>query len=171
MKGYLFDTSFVSRLYDPSRQGHKAVSAVASECNGPKFISSINIGELKAGINLAELNLSIKLDNFKLILAQIESDALVLNVSPHTATCYGEIKARIRTIYYPNAIKKKIPKYIEDWIHHTTGKQLKCDENDIWLCAQALERNLIFVTCDRNLYENISPVITEVEICYVDPAP
>lgn len=170
MKDHLFDTSFISHLYDPSRKGHKAVSAAASKCSGSIFISSVNLGELKTGISLAEVNLSVKLDQFRSVLSQIESNAIILDVSRHTATCYGEIKSRIRTHYYPNAIKKKIPKYIEDWIHHATGKQLKCDENDIWLCAQALERNLIFMTCDRNLYENITPVITEIEIVYVDPA-
>lgn len=169
MKDYLFDTSFVSRLYDPSRKEYKDVCAAANKCHGAHYISTINLGELRTGINLAEANSSIKLDEFKRILAGIEADTTTLQISPHTATCYADIKARLRTHYYPKGLRKTIPKYVEDWIHHATGKQLKCDENDLWLCAQALERNLVFVTCDRNLHDNIKPVINELEIKYVDP--
>jgi len=51
----------------------------------------------------------------------------------------------------PSNFRRDRPRYIEDWVDKATGKALAVDENDLWMCAQAKERGLIFVTTDARM--------------------
>ena len=48
-------------------------------------------------------------------------------------------------------MRRDRPKYIEEWVNQATGKALGIDENDLWMCAQAKERDLILVTGDAKM--------------------
>jgi predicted nucleic acid-binding protein len=48
-------------------------------------------------------------------------------------------------------IGKKMPRWIEDWIEVGSAKRLQIDENDLWICAQAKERDLVVVTGDMDI--------------------
>jgi predicted nucleic acid-binding protein len=41
--------------------------------------------------------------------------------------------------------------WIEDWIDQYTGRALNINEGDLWMCAQAKERNLVLVTIDKKM--------------------
>lgn len=40
---------------------------------------------------------------------------------------------------------------IEDWVDLGSAKRLQIDENDLWIAAQAKERDLIIVTGDTDM--------------------
>jgi predicted nucleic acid-binding protein len=46
---------------------------------------------------------------------------------------------------------KKMRRWIEDWVEIGSGKRLQVDENDLWICAQAKERDLVVVTGDTDI--------------------
>jgi predicted nucleic acid-binding protein len=74
----------------------------------------------------------------------------LLTVSVHVAEAYGDLKAAMVAHYMPKASKAKPPGHLEDWINHATGKRLAVNENDLWICAQAFERDLHVLTCDQD---------------------
>jgi len=69
----------------------------------------------------------------------------------NTASVYAELKASIAQKYLAKVLRKDRPKYIEEWVDKATGQKLGIDENDLWMCAQAKERDLIFVTAVRRV--------------------
>jgi tRNA(fMet)-specific endonuclease VapC len=42
-------------------------------------------------------------------------------------------------------------KFAEDWINQFTGKTIGVDDNDLWICAQALEMNFVLVRGDKKM--------------------
>jgi tRNA(fMet)-specific endonuclease VapC len=61
------------------------------------------------------------------------------------------VKARTAQKYLAKVLRKDRPKYIEEWVDKASGQKLGIDENDLWMCAQAKERDLIFVTADGRM--------------------
>jgi len=55
------------------------------------------------------------------------------------------------------------PRWIEEWVDKATGQKLQVDENDLWLCAQAKERNLILLTADKKI-NRIKAVVPAIRI-------
>ena len=72
----------------------------------------------------------------------------ILPVSKHTAEPYGQIRAKLYDRLPPQGgwTKKRRPEQLYDPI---AARELGIDENDLWIVAQALERNLILVTSDK----------------------
>ena len=59
-------------------------------------------------------------------------------------------------------------RWIEEWIVLGSGKRLGIDENDLWIAAQAKERDLIIVTGDDDMrvLETVDP---EVQVLLTRP--
>jgi predicted nucleic acid-binding protein len=72
----------------------------------------------------------------------------VLDVTGHTAAVYAELKTNLAKRYLAKASRRDRPRWLEDWVDKTSGQKLQVDENDLWMCAQAKERDLVFVTAD-----------------------
>lgn len=53
--------------------------------------------------------------------------------------------------YLNKWMRKDRPRWVENWIDKATGEKLQVDENDLWICAQAREHNLILVTADAKI--------------------
>jgi hypothetical protein len=68
--------------------------------------------------------------------------------------------------YLASTLRRDRPKYLEDWIDKATGKALGVDENDLWMCAQAKERDIILITADRRM-KRISDGDSDVKILLV----
>lgn len=163
MDGYLFDASALSARLNEDHVHHASASAVIDALPGEsiKLVSVITLGEIDYGIRLAEQVGSKRLDEWRQRLDVIRQyDPLEL--THHTGEAYAELKARVASHVHrrPN---KKLPRWIEDWIELGSGKGLHIDENDLWICAQAKERDLILVTTDADL-RRISSYDSEVRV-------
>jgi predicted nucleic acid-binding protein len=151
LESYLLDTSTLSALLDPKHAKHASAKAAIQNIEAAqKFVSVIAIGELVFGQNLIRtftgtippgLNTAIR--------AAIDQGPL--GITHHTASEYGELKARLAKVYLKKALSRQRPRWLENWIDHATGQRLQVDENDLWMCAQARERNLIFITADAKM--------------------
>ncbi|NTJ06925.1 PIN domain-containing protein [Rhizobium lusitanum] len=152
MDAYLLDTTVLSIYLDPNHPHHvsKSQSLAALPTNSPRFISAVALAELGFGTSLAALLGKGNMANLNAILVQARGFA-VLDVTHHTASAYAEVKSKIAHKYLAKTLRKDRPKYIEEWVDKATGQKLAIDENDLWMCAQAKERDLVFVTADARM--------------------
>ena len=74
-----------------------------------------------------------------------------LSRNQHTAAVYAETKAKLAEKYLTSTLRRDRPRYLEDWVDRSTGKCLGVDENDLWMCAQAKERDITLVTADGRM--------------------
>ncbi len=61
-------------------------------------------------------------------------------------------------------IQRRIPRWVEAWSDRVTGQLLQFDENDLWIAAQAVERNLVVVTSDPDFTRIIAPAVPELRV-------
>lgn len=153
MDAFLLDTGILSGLVDPTRPTHTAIRAhVQSLIASPKYVSTISIGELRFGIELAGSENPTLRPVFEGLLARVQAYAEALPVSKHTADEYGQLKAALARALLKKALRKQgRPRWVEEWTDQATSMKLQADENDLWLSAQALERNLVLLTTDSKL--------------------
>jgi len=78
-------------------------------------------------------------------------DYAALDLTHHTAAAYSGLKSNLAAKYLAKALRRDRPRYVEDWVDKTTGKALGVDENDVWMAAQAKERDLVLVTADKRM--------------------
>lgn len=165
LDGYLLDTCLLSALLDPVKANHPAVCSAINNLQGdaPKYVSVITFAELRFGIRLATLRVDINTERFEKIVHAAKKH-LPLNVTKHTAEEYGFIKAELANKYLDKALRKDgRPRWIEEWVDKGTGQKLQIDENDLWLCAQAKERNLVLLTVEKKI-NRIKDIVPEIRI-------
>lgn len=152
MDAYLLDTTILSIYLDPTHPHYaeKSQSLAALPADSPRFVSAVALAELGFGTKLAAAIGKGNLPALEAMLVQASSHA-VIDITRHTAFIYAEVKARIAQKYLAKMLRKDRPKYIEEWVDKATGQKLGIDENDLWMCAQAKERDLIFVTADGRM--------------------
>ena len=152
MDGYLLDTTALSIYLDPTHPFHneKKEALDALPANAPRYISAIALAELMFGADLAGAIGRGDLPTLRRKIDQARTYA-VLDLSHHTAAAYAALKARLAIKYLAGVLRRDRPRYIEDWVDKATGKALAVDENDLWMCAQAKERDLVFVTTDARM--------------------
>lgn len=151
METYLLDTSALSPLVDNSHsKHHSATTLIAGLSGSPIFVSVAALAELKFGFALYEKTHGAKLPNAEKMLSNAFQYPR-LDVEHHTATEYASLRATIAAFYLPNVTRQSRfrTKWIEDWVDQYTGKKLGVDENDLWICAQALEMNFTLIADDK----------------------
>lgn len=152
MDWYLIETSALSALLDARNPKHVIVKNEISQLDtrAHKYVSSIGLAELIFGVRLHQAVKGIPLSNASKLIADAQKYP-ILNVTRHTSAEYAELKALLATTYLKDALSKERRRWIEDWVNAATGKQLHIDENDLWMCAQAREKNLVLVTADEKM--------------------
>ena len=152
MSGYIFDTSVLSPLLDAehSRHGDVQTAIGALDQHATKFVSAIVMAELAYGVRLVETVAGSASPHLQRTLTRAHEYA-VLEVTRHTSAAYAELKANVAAKYLDKVLWRDRPRWVEDWIDRATGKRLQIDENDLWICAQAKERDLIVATADRRM--------------------
>ncbi|MBC7834337.1 MAG: hypothetical protein H7Y88_04450 [Phycisphaerales bacterium] len=71
-----------------------------------------------------------------------------LELSRDVADAYGHLRTRLFNKYAPG--EKRRPKMRpEQLVDPATAKELQIQENDLWLCAQAVAHDMVLVTNDR----------------------
>jgi tRNA(fMet)-specific endonuclease VapC len=150
--GYLLDTTALSIYLDPTHRFHdeKKGALDALPTAAPRYISVVALAELMFGADLAGAIGRGDLPALRRMIDQARAYA-VLDLSHHTAAAYAALKVGLATKYLANVLRSARPKYVEDWVDKATGKALGVDENDLWMCAQAKERDLILVTADARM--------------------
>lgn len=152
MNAYILDTSVLSAILDPNHKRHKGAIAVAKDMapGSTQYVSAVSLAEFRFGVRLAELTGVLQAPQLRRVLTDAGKYD-ILDVTRHTADAYSELKSRMATEYLKNATRRKRPRWIEDWVDRATGKKLQIDENDLWQCAQAKERDCVFVTADTGI--------------------
>ena len=172
MDGYLLDTTIASAYLDPTHQKHKEILEVVQGKTSKEFayISVVALAELTTGAEFFEAFTGLQIPAFRERLAAAHQHRL-LDVTHHTATAYGELKRAVAQMWMPEIMKDiaKRRRFVEDWIDETTGKKLGIDENDLWMCAQAKERDLIFVTEDAKMVNRIGPAEKSLRLELLSP--
>lgn len=164
MTGYLLDTSILSVYLDPSDARHTGSAQVLAELpeGSALIVSAIALAEIEFGVRVARMISRERFAQLELVLAAARRH-FVIDVTKQTAQVYADIKAKIAHKFLASTLRKDRPKYIEDWIDRTTGKSLDIDENDLWMCAQAKERDLTLLTAERRM-RRISEADPEVHL-------
>jgi predicted nucleic acid-binding protein len=164
---YLLDTSILSAYLDPNHQFHNAkrMSVDALPATSARYISVIALAELTFGVELALAMGRGDMPALRKMLVDARAYGM-LEVSHHTATAYAELKSKMGAKYLAKALRRDRPKYVEDWVDQATGRALGVDENDLWMCAQAKERGLVFVTGDGKI-QRIADADPDVRILVI----
>jgi tRNA(fMet)-specific endonuclease VapC len=162
MDTYLLDTNLVSVLYDAGRPSHLAVrNALASfDPAAPQLVSAITIGELRFGLALSRAA-GRPLAHIEECIERTEEHPLA-GVGRHTAEAFGYVKSSVALRQVD--IQRRIPRWVEGWSDRVTGQLLQIDENDLWIAAQAVERNLVVVTSDPDFNRVIATAVPELRV-------
>jgi len=166
MRDFLIDTNIWEYWFNPAREPEhsnvlKRVSELEEECKETLFsyrvwISSITCGELEYGYQ-AQLDKEHSLEtSFRQFIHKVSPKEFVIN--KHVTCDYGIIRAKLFEKYGPKKKKKKGLRP-EQLIDPVTSLQLKIQENDLWLVAQAITKSLIFVTNDRKSLKPLLEIV------------
>lgn len=164
MEGFLLDTSALSAYLNPAHQHHAAAVETidALPQTSMKLVSIVTLGELQFGLAMAEAAESKQLPVFRERLAALRHYA-PLDMTRHTAAAYADLKRRLARRVQARANQAQPSRWIEDWIDANSGKRLQIDENDLWIAAQAKERDLTIISGDRDM-EALTAVDAEVRL-------
>jgi len=150
MKGYLLDTSTLSAYYTPGHPNHQAAKRAIDELptDSAKLVSVITLAECDYGVRFAERKSGSPLPELRDKLKSI-SEYAKLRITHHTSEDYAELKNMVAARSQFTK-RERMPKYLEDWIDRGSGQRLQLGENDLWICAQAKEHDLILIASDRD---------------------
>lgn len=168
MRGYLLDTSALSAYYNNQHLHHARALALLDhlEADALLLVSVISIAEIEYGIKLAEFHNSSHLPELRERAKRIKDHAQ-LPVTHHTSEVYADLKLKLaQTRIRPG--KKKMPRFLEDWADRGSGKALQIDENDLWICAQAKERDVALITADTD-FRAFEAADRGIRILFVQP--
>ena len=150
-KGYLLDTSVVSRLAlaksaNASPDITNVLSRVKEVREGVLLICSITVGEIEYGLNAAPSPSTEAQAEMRRI---VQSFPIVIDIDKHVGACYGDLRGKLFHKFAPRNKKGRArTKYVEEWLDPTTGKVLGVTENDVWIAALALEHEQSVVSRD-----------------------
>jgi len=159
MPGYLLDTQTIRYWFDGKSGRFPVVEAAASQraAHAPLYVSSITLGEIEYGHAANPAGAGTRRDDFlRFLRGQLPQ---VLEVSRHAAEPYGAIRAQLVSKFPPPGGWGK-KKRMENIYEPVAARELGIDENDLWLVAQSIERNLVLVSSDK--MRRISDAVTRV---------
>lgn len=146
---YLLDNNIFSALCDGKHPHHnESEKFLQNVGRNFVFVPCVVIGEVRYGCQVV-FKKDVQRQNE--IEKRIKTfDKSIKNIGKHTTIPYSKIRAELfrkfGTKDAKNRIKEKLP---EELIDISTGKSLGIDENDLWICAIAVEYNLVLVTLDK----------------------
>lgn len=144
---YLIDTQTIRYWFDHKAEQYKAVNNAVEKLNPRSvlYVSSISLGEIEYGHCIAPSQDKKAHDSFReFIRTRLPQ---ILPISGHTVEPYAHVRACLVEKCAPKDGWGKT-KRAEQLCHPLSAKALGIQENDLWLIAQAIERNLVLVTND-----------------------
>lgn len=165
MEQILLDTNFISVLFDPRRPNYAAVQARARAFSQTDlvYLSAVVLAELRYGMEAAQ-RAGQDVSHIRQTLTQAATYPLA-EIGRHTAEAYGDVKARLADYYLD--MSRRAPRWLENWQDRASAQILQVDENDLWIVAQAVERDYLLVTSDQRLADRFSPAIAELRLSVV----
>ncbi|MEH3120753.1 MAG: PIN domain-containing protein [Sphingomonas phyllosphaerae] len=162
MDTYLLDTNLVFVLYDTKRSNHDAVrqAVAALPARAAKLVSVVTIGELCFGLAL-EREAGRVLSHIEACIAKTEMHPLA-EINRHTSAAFATVKSSVALARID--INRRLPRWVEGWSDRVTGQLLQIDENDLWIAAQAYERNYVILTADRDFTQVIAPAVQGLRV-------
>jgi len=164
VRGYLLDTNIVVYWFDARRPQHERVVRHIQELSEatPLMISAITLGEIEFGLQVSKVSAPEQEASQDELRVFIDTNLpMVLDVTKATRISYGVLRASVFEKYAPNA-KRRSGLRPEQLIDPVTSQELGIQENDLWMAAQALQYNLVFVTNDK--MERIRDVCVDLQI-------
>jgi tRNA(fMet)-specific endonuclease VapC len=139
-------------------------TVAAFPSDAPVYVSSVALAELTFGVRLYEACKGA-LPKANGVLSEANGYPMI-DVTRHTGAEYAELKKNIAVKYLKVPLSRDDRKrWIETWVDKNSCQTLMIDENDLWQCAQARERNLVLVTIDgriKGIYEADSVLQVQV---------
>lgn len=148
MRDYLLDTNVWSDWYNPAKNSTILQYVQQLPAAVRLHISVITIGEIEFGINVMtkKQQVAFNVEGFGKFVSSTTPN--LVPVDKHTANTYGRLRAQLFEKYAPKDKKVKgiRPEQLADPV---TSLELGIQENDLWITAQAMSRNLTLVTNDK----------------------
>ncbi len=149
---YLLDTNIFSALCDGRNPNHgEAEKFLRKVGRNFVFVPYVVIAEVRYGCNVVFKKDTQRQNDIEKFIKDFERSAYTYKgIGKHTITPYSKIRAELFRKYGTKDAKQRIKEKLpEDLMDISTGKSLGIDENDLWICAIALEYNLILVSNDK----------------------
>lgn len=125
-------------------------------------VSVMTIGEIEYGLKVAPMKDIAQQQEVRDALSEFPAFDVNENVSQN----YAALRARLFEYCAPKKKKQRSPdkKRIEEWIDPATSKELKIQENDLWIASVAMTYNMVLVTHDKmDAIKHIAGVDVEFE--------
>jgi len=152
VKTFLLDTNIFSPFVDEQHNSHTKVKKFIDGLTLGKdhiYTSPVVLGEITYGYDVCFSPNDLRKEAILISLKRYP----VINITKHTIYHYAQVRAELFRKYGSTQIKKDVKtikeKRPEELIDKSTGKSLGIQENDLWIVASALERNMTFVTSDK----------------------
>lgn len=154
MRDFLLDTQIIRYWYDSGCPQNAAVIAnVAAlrqlaaplEVKPKLLVSVVTLGEIEFGHRDApHPDPTAQAAYIRFVQEELPNP---FELSLDATAAYGDLRSRLFNKYAPKAQRKKgmLPEELIDLI---TAKSLGIQENDLWLCAQAIAHGMVLVTND-----------------------
>ena len=155
MRDFLLDTQTIRYWYDDECTQHAAVignieslrkQARSLEFEPRLLVSVVTLGEIEYGHRVQAGDFAKKQEAY---IRFVHQDLPArLELTEDAVMAYGEIRGRLFDRYAPHVKRKRgmRPEQLTDPI---TSLALTIQENDLWLCAQAMGHGMVLVTNDR----------------------
>jgi predicted nucleic acid-binding protein len=148
MQTYLLDTCIWSYWWDTHAPEHDNVVHHADTLDSGSVlgISAVTFGEIEFGwqwVGSARDGLGLAYRQF------VERrNPKLFEVDRHTAIEYGRLKASLCDTYMPRNERNHACR-LSQLVDPVTSERLGVDENDLWIAAQAIVRDLALITNDK----------------------
>jgi len=148
MRTFLLDTCIWSYWFDVKGKKHVNIISHIQKLPSDSIlgISIISWGEVVYGHKVESPDETpIQAEYIQFIKSK---RPMTFEIDVHTANKYGELRALLFEKYAPKDKRKKNlrPEQLVDPI---TSLELGIQENDLWIAAQAITRNLTLITNDK----------------------
>ncbi len=164
MRDYLLDTQIIRYWYDTGCKKHAAVignaealrTLAASAEHKPRLlVSVVTLGEIEFGHRVQVGAHAAEQEAYMRFVS--EQLPHRLDLTDGAVTAFGEIRSMLFNEYAPGDLRRSKMRP-EQLVDPTTSLNLQIQENDLWLCAQAVGYGMVLVTNDA-----MKPIIAVAE--------
>lgn len=155
MRDFLLDTQTIRYWHDSGCSQHAAVNgnvtalqqlAAPLQVKPRLLVSVVTLGEIEFGHRVALApDPAAQSAYIKFVQEELPNP---FELSSDAAVAYGDLQTRLFNKYAPGT-KRRPKTRPEQLVDPVTARELQIQENDLWLCAQAVAHGIVLVTNDR----------------------